>query len=171
MLKNLSIRYKLLLGFFLIIIVFSSFVSYFLVRLIRLDTSLRNVNERAKELQLFLRLDNDSKQLSYAIKSYMITGNSRWESVYDTTSSDLSTVLQTLKPLIDPDKAVTLTKFETIMTKLQGTELLILAKTKEGDKQKAISLFDNNYDTQQTQSLAFIAALVKQENTDLLKLR
>lgn len=166
MIKNLSIRYKLLFGFFLIVILFVGFVSYFLIKINSLNVSLSNLDAQAKKLQLFLRLDSDNKQLSDAVKSYMLTGNAKWEHIYDTTSSDLSGVLQTLKTISQPDEVTDLTRFETLITKLQGTELLILAKTKEGDKQKALTLFDSNYEKQQAESATVITKLVNNENTD-----
>src|SRR5258708_23920479 len=71
-----------------------------------------------------------------------------------------------MKKIAKPDEIANLTQFETIITKLQGTELLILAKTKEGDKQKALALFDSNYEKQQAASVTIVAKLLKNENTD-----
>ncbi len=164
--KNLSIRYKILLGFFLILLIFTGFFIYFFITLTSVGNSFGGIINQSKKLQLFLKLQSDNQQLSNAVKSYILTKNPVWEKTYDQTASDLSQTLQGLLEIANLDEIDKLNTFQKIINRIQGTELLILSKTKEGDTQKAITLFDDNYQKQQIISVDLITALVQGEDND-----
>lgn len=161
---NISIRYKLLTSFLIVFVVFGVFAGYFLFRIGTVDSSFQALIDQSKKIQLFLKLQSDNQQLSDALKSYILTKNPTWEATYNTTSVDFSQTLTVLKSIAMPGEKMHLTQFETLSNQIIGTELLILEKTKEGDTQRAIALFDNNYEKQQIEATNIISTLTKGED-------
>lgn len=148
-LTNFPIRYKLLSGFFLIWIVLLFFVIHLSISFNKFYQSFATLDTAGDKRILFSTLNTNTIQLSDAIKSYMLTKNQKWEKTYDTTSIEIQNNLSSIQKSKDNEENQKLTEFKQTLTRLQGVELLILAKTKEGDTSEAIKLFDTYYESQQ----------------------
>ncbi|HWY79156.1 MAG TPA: ATP-binding protein [Candidatus Sulfotelmatobacter sp.] len=146
---NLPIRYKLYSGFLLIFIVFICFSIYLLFSANNFYQSFVTLADQTDKRILYSALYTNTTQLSDAVKSYMLTKDPKWEKVYDNTSIQLQNSLSNVNSTTDQVETEKLTEFKLILTKLQGVELLILAKTSEGDSSGALKLFDTYYISQQ----------------------
>ena len=143
--KNLPIRYKLFVVFGLILVVFGVFSVYLLVTFSSLRKSVDQLNEQKQRLNQFLALDTETKSLSDSVKSYILTKDLKWEKSYNDTSVSISSDVEKLKPSLDTKAEIdAISLFEEVSRKIKGTELLILSKTREGNIDQAIKLFDNN---------------------------
>ncbi|HSW96886.1 MAG TPA: ATP-binding protein [Candidatus Saccharimonadales bacterium] len=161
-LNNLSIRYKVLIGFFFIAILPIWFACYLLWTFNQVTTFLSQLDQEADKRTLYATLNTDTKQLSESVKSYILTKNAKWEKVYDTTSVELNnTITESIK---DDSNVRDLGELRDAITHVQGTELLILAKTKEGDSSAAVRLFDTAYELQQEHIQAIVTDLVNNQD-------
>lgn len=165
--NNLSIRFKLLGGFFAILAVFIGFGVYLLVTFTRVETSFNELTGQAKKLKLFLSLDTETNQLSDSLKSFMLTKDTKWQTVYDTTSANLDNLLLSIQSVQDAGTETTnVANITSILDRIRGTELLILEKTKEGNSEQAVALFDNNYENQKESVANLVGNLVSHETSD-----
>ncbi|HSW87937.1 MAG TPA: ATP-binding protein [Candidatus Saccharimonadales bacterium] len=161
-LNNLSIRYKVLIGFFFIAILPVWFAFYLLWTFNQVTAFLNQLDQEADKRTLYATLNTDTKQLSESVKSYILTKNAKWEQVYDKTSAELhNTITESIK---DDSNARELGALKDAITHVQGTELLILAKTKEGDSSTAVRLFDTSYELQQEHIQAMVTDLVNSQD-------
>src|SRR5260221_6053845 len=163
-LNNLSIRYKLLSGFLLICMILLCFGVYLVSSYNTMYQQLRQLNTQGDRRALFITLNSDVAQLSNAVKSYILTKDSKWERVYNTTSNTLQLDLSIIHP--DAQEEKNFTDLKDTLTKIQGVELLILAKTKEGNIMDAANLFDTRYQAQQQHAVDLVAKLVSNEDAD-----
>jgi len=166
-LKDISIKYKIF-GVFLIIWLFGVLFSIYLVTTFnRFSQLIKTLDTEADKRTLIVTISNNTNQLSNAIKSYLLTKNPKWEKTYDATSSQLQENLS--KYTVNNDRKNEVRDFtdlkETI-SKIQGIELLILTKTKEGDTASAIKLFDTYDETQEEHVTVLGNALVIYADND-----
>src|SRR6266568_966928 len=164
--ENFPIKYKLLSGFFLIWIVLLCFAIYLFFSFNKLNQSLVELSTQSDKRALFSTLNTNTIQLSDTVKSYMLTRNQKWEKIYDSTSNQLQNNLLKTQVDSDQEESEQLAEFKQTLTKIQGVELLILAKTREGDSIGALKLFDAYYESQKEHLVTLSNALVTNENKD-----
>lgn len=161
-LKSLSLRSKLFAGFFFIILVFIAFAGYFLNSLNSLDDIFVRLEREYKILNLISGLELNNKKLADYSKAYVLTQDPKWEDAYDAASREYDAVLKEIGELEQNEKDLeTINNFDNLISQLKGTELLILAKVREGNAAKAKEYFDNNYEKRQNDASQFIVELVE----------
>jgi PAS domain S-box-containing protein len=166
--KKLSLRAKMLVGFSLATAILALVGIYLGVIFSTTNDSFLQLNQNYVELRGFLTLEVDNKKLTDAVKSFILTKDSKWETFYDKISTDLDDTLNNLKLTVEkPTERQALSKFEQISAELKGTELLIIEKVREGDTTKAVKLFDAIYDERQVEISEIVAQLVKNKNNEV----
>ncbi|MDO8664553.1 MAG: HAMP domain-containing protein [Candidatus Liptonbacteria bacterium] len=161
-LKSLSLRGKLLTGFSFIILVFVAFAGYFLNSLNTLDDLFVGLEREYKILNLISGLELNNKKLADYSKAYILTQDPKWEDSYDTALREYEFVLDGIRGLEENRQDLnTVNKFDSLINQLKGTELLILAKVREGNIVKAKEYFDNNYEQKQNDASQLIVGLLE----------
>jgi len=161
---RLSIKYKLLAGFLLVLILVAAFGVYAVGTLNTVDKSFNEVERQQKDLVKFAQLQHSHTALADSVKAFIITGDQKWERLYDDASIDFDKTVAELKALEeDPEETEAIADFEAINNRVKGTELLTLAKAREGEVARATELFDANYEGFQREASRILASLVESE--------
>ena len=162
---RLSIRYKLLTGFLLVVILLGVFSLYFFRKAGEVHDSIEGAGREYEELSRMAQLALSNTELADAVKAFIISSNRRWEDVYDYASVEFDTVFLELRNLeTDAAELTALAEFEYLSNQLKGTELLILSKVREGDIDRAADLFDDKYQELQESAARILADLVAEDN-------
>lgn len=167
--RRLTIRAKLL-GVVLITVGAAGFFGYYAFKELSLVSASYGVlQESYQQLGNFLKIEQDTNKLSQVVNAYVITADMSWQTAYDTTSLELDSYIEQAKNQAedDPHETEIITSYDSITSRLKGTELLILSYTQAGQSQKARSLFDLSYTGQQIEANSVIVQLVNNENTYL----
>lgn len=160
--KDLSLRNKLFIGFSTVILVFIIFSAYFLNSLNSIDDIFFGLEKEYKILSLISGLELNNKKLSDDSKAFILTQDVKWENAYDATSLEYDSVLKQIF-ILEKNQAdlETVNKFDNLIGQLKGTELLILAKVREGNVTKAKEYFDNIYEQRQNEASRLVIGLVE----------
>jgi signal transduction histidine kinase/HAMP domain-containing protein len=148
--------------FCLVMIAFGSFA---FSQISNLDTSSSKLQRHYSKLQDLIALEEDSQDSSNIVRSYLLTQNPEYQTQYNQISVNLDATLQSLTSQhLNASESKIIADYQTTSNRLQGTELLILADTKEGQTNSALMLFNLNYELQESHATSLITNLVSQES-------
>ncbi len=147
--SNLSLKYKLLIGLSPVLLFAMGFTWYVGSINSHVERSFQSISSSFLELRLISRLEVLNTRLSEATKAFALTNDLKWQEEYDKTSGEFDTLLDEALRLSKFANAEVLRRFEILTNKIKGTELLILSKTRDGQREEAIRLFDTIYSGEQ----------------------
>ena len=166
--QNLSIRYKLIVGFALVTILLVAFGANLITNLNAVNGSFEKIDEEYKNFIGYHELEEIRDQRSDSIKAYILTGNQSWEGLYtDAAIESDRKVAEIIELQEDPEEAAQFAKFAAIDNKLRATELSILTKVRVGDTVAAGELIDGEYPAYHRASHHILDELVRQENEEI----
>ena len=169
-LQGLSIRYKLLTGFSLVVILLGVFSLYFFRHTGAVHDSIEGAGREYEELSRIAQRQLSNTELADSVKALIISRDGRWEDVYDDVSVEFDTEFAELWNLeTDAGELRVLAEFEYLSNQLKGTELLILSKVREGDIDQAAGLFDDRYQELQKNAARILADLVAEKTQDVAR--
>lgn len=164
--RNQSLRAKLLMGALIIAASLMVFAGYLLVQLSDIRHSNTQLATRYDQLKDLLRLEQDTIKINNAVSAYTLTAQDKYQSDYNSLSADLDNTLTDVKGnTLDPQSNQDINQYQDILSKIKGTELLILADTKAGDLTQARMLFNLSYEQKQSQATDLIASIVSRESS------
>lgn len=152
------------MGFGAVLIVLIIFGLYLLGSLAVTRNSLASLDQQFEVLSRLSQLEADSQVLQAAARAFILTSEPRWEETYNETSLQVDNQLSDINEvLLDEQSLAALEEYRAIIDKLQGVELLIVARTKDGNVARARELFEVNYEVQQTQATLVLKRAVERE--------
>lgn len=157
---GISIGTKLLLGVVFLVLILGAFGMYLAGTLNNVRSSFSDLDSRYDALRQITSLEHVNAILTDATKSYVLTGDPRWEDIYDQASLEFDLRAQELSRLITGTGQEELfAQFIEHSDDLRAIELLILSKVREGDFERANELFDVEYQQKQLEALDILNAI------------
>lgn len=164
--KDLSIRYKILSGFVIILCGLAVLSIYLTYSYIKIQSSFASLISQSEQLRLYSKLNQDNHLLSGAVESYVITGNPNWVTTYNQLALEHENLLaQVIKSADTPKEKTYLNNYQEIMTKIKGTDLQTFEKAKDNNPPNSMTSFDSSYTNQQALATSLINAVTDDESS------
>lgn len=156
----LSVGTKLLSGVVFIVIILGVFGLYLSNTAESVRASFTELDARYSALKEISSIENIHSIQSDATKSYVLTRDEKWVDIYDSASLEFDLRVEELQELLaETSRGEALDEFVQVSDQLRATELLVLAKVREGDIARAEEIISGEYPDLQIQSLNTLASL------------